>query len=35
MLGISQGTGTGKLVTELIQKKAPSIDLGAFGVERF
>jgi D-amino-acid dehydrogenase len=35
MLGISQGTGTGKLVTELLQKKAPSIELGAFGVERF
>jgi D-amino-acid dehydrogenase len=35
MLGISQGTGTGKLVTELVQKKAPSIALGVFGVERF
>jgi D-amino-acid dehydrogenase len=35
MLGISQGTGTGKLVTELVQKKASSIELGAFRVERF
>jgi D-amino-acid dehydrogenase len=35
MLGISQGTGTGKLVTELVQKKAPSIELGAFALERF
>jgi D-amino-acid dehydrogenase len=35
MLGISQGTGTGKLVTELVQTKAPSIELSAFNLERF
>ncbi|MBP6431833.1 MAG: FAD-dependent oxidoreductase [Ferruginibacter sp.] len=35
MLGISQGTGTGKLVTELVQKKGTSINLDAFAVERF
>ncbi|MBL0146998.1 MAG: FAD-dependent oxidoreductase [Chitinophagaceae bacterium] len=35
MLGISQGTGTGKIVTALIQKKAPGIDMSAFRLERF
>jgi D-amino-acid dehydrogenase len=35
MLGISQGTGTGKLVTEIIQRNNTSIDISAFGVERF
>jgi D-amino-acid dehydrogenase len=35
MLGISQGTGTGKLVTELVQKKAPNINLSAFTLNRF
>lgn len=35
MLGISQGTGTGKLVTEIIQRNDTSIDISAFGVERF
>ncbi len=35
MLGISQGTGTGKLVSQLIQKKKTEIDITAFSVERF
>jgi D-amino-acid dehydrogenase len=35
MLGISEGTGTGKLVTEIIQRKTTSIDIKAFKVERF
>ncbi len=35
MLGISEGTGTGKLVTELIQHKTSSINMSAFGAERF
>ncbi len=35
MLGISMGTGTGKLVTEMIQGKAARFDLSAFSVDRF
>ncbi len=35
MLGISMGTGTGKIVTEMIQGKSPRFDLSAFSVERF
>lgn len=35
MLGISQGPGTGKLVTELIQAKPTSIDTRAFDLRRF
>jgi len=35
MLGISEGTGTGKMVTEIIQRKTTSIDISAFRVERF
>lgn len=35
MLGISQGTGTGKLVTEIIEGKNTSIDISAFNPERF
>ncbi|MBS1511322.1 MAG: FAD-dependent oxidoreductase [Bacteroidetes bacterium] len=35
MLGISEGTGTGKLVTEIIQRKTTSIDISAFKIERF
>jgi D-amino-acid dehydrogenase len=35
MLGISEGTGTGRLVTEIIQRKTTSIDIKAFNVERF
>jgi len=35
MLGISEGTGTGKLVTEIIQRKSTSIDIRGFRVERF
>jgi D-amino-acid dehydrogenase len=35
MLGISEGTGTGKLVTEIIQRKTTTIDIKAFKVERF
>jgi len=35
MLGISEGTGTGKLVTEIIQRKTTSVNISAFKVERF
>ena len=35
MLGISQATGTGKLVCQLIQQQKPEIDISAFAVERF
>jgi D-amino-acid dehydrogenase len=35
MLGISLGAGTGKLVSELVQKIKPSMDLKPFHVERF
>jgi len=35
MLGLSLGAGTGKLVSELVGEKVPSIDLTPFAVERF
>jgi D-amino-acid dehydrogenase len=35
MLGISQGTGTGKLVSELIGGKGTEIDMTAFRLNRF
>ncbi len=35
MLGISEATGTGKLVTEIIQNKTTSFNTSAFKVERF
>ncbi len=35
MLGISQGTGTGKLVSEIISHKKCSIDITAFNVHRY
>lgn len=35
MLGISQGTGTGKLVSEIIAQKKCSIDITAFNVHRY
>lgn len=35
MLGISQGTGTGKLVSEIIAQKKCSIDITAFNVNRY
>jgi D-amino-acid dehydrogenase len=35
MLGISLGAGTGKLVSELVQKIQPSMDIKPFHVERF
>ncbi|RYG08454.1 MAG: FAD-binding oxidoreductase, partial [Chitinophagaceae bacterium] len=35
MLGLSLGAGTGKLVAEIVDEQAPSIDLSAFAVERF
>jgi D-amino-acid dehydrogenase len=35
MLGISEGTGTGKLVTEIVQHKKKSIDISAFKINRF
>lgn len=35
MLGISEGTGTGKLVAEIIRRKATSISINAFIPQRF
>lgn len=35
MLGISAGSGTGKIVAELINKSTPEIDITAFTPERF
>jgi D-amino-acid dehydrogenase len=35
MLGISEGTGTGKLVSEIIQSKQTSISIEAFKINRF
>lgn len=35
MLGISQGTGTGKLVSEIISQKKCSLDITAFNVNRY
>lgn len=35
MLGLSLGAGTGKLVSELVDEKASSMDLKPFAVERF
>ncbi len=35
MLGISEATGTGKIVSEIIQHKTTSLDIRAFKVDRF
>ena len=35
MLGISLAAGTGKLVEEIVEGGKPTIDISAFGVERF
>lgn len=35
MLGVSMGPVTGKLVGELVRELRPSVDLGAFEIERF
>ena len=35
MLGISQGTGTGKLISEIISSQKTSIDISAFNPARF
>lgn len=35
MLGISQGTGTGKLVSEMVLQQKTSIDISAFDPKRF
>jgi D-amino-acid dehydrogenase len=35
MLGISEGSGTGKIVSDLISNKSPQIDISAFSPERF
>jgi len=35
MLGISEGTGTGQLVTEIIEGRTTSVNINAFRVERF
>ncbi len=35
MVGVSLAPGTGKLVSEIIQRKTPAINLDAFNVQRF
>lgn len=35
MLGLSLGAGTGRLVSEVVDERRPSIDLAPFAVERF
>ena len=35
MVGVSLAPGTGKLVSEIIQRKTPTIDLSAFRLQRF
>jgi D-amino-acid dehydrogenase len=35
MLGVSLATGTGKLVSEIVQRKNTAIDINAFKIERF
>jgi D-amino-acid dehydrogenase len=35
MLGVSLATGTGKLITEIIQHKKPSVDISTFDPTRF
>ncbi|HTL06877.1 MAG TPA: FAD-dependent oxidoreductase [Chitinophagaceae bacterium] len=35
MLGLSLGAGTGKIVSELVNEKPPSMDIQPFAVERF
>jgi len=35
MVGVSLAPGTGKLVTDIIERKKPDIDINAFRVERF
>ena len=35
MLGVSEGSGTGKIVSDLIDKGHPEIDISAFSPERF
>jgi D-amino-acid dehydrogenase len=35
MLGITLGTGTGKIVSEIVQRKTTAIDISAFRTERF
>ena len=35
MLGVSQGTGTGKLVADIINQRKPELDISAFNPERF
>jgi D-amino-acid dehydrogenase len=35
MLGISQGTGTGKVISELVQHKTTSVDISHYKLDRF
>lgn len=35
MLGISQGAATGKIISDLVERTVPEIDISAFKVERF
>ncbi len=35
MVGVSMAPGTGKLVTEIIERKKTTVDMHAFSIERF
>jgi D-amino-acid dehydrogenase len=35
MLGISQGAATGKIISDLVERTAPEIDINAFRIKRF
>jgi D-amino-acid dehydrogenase len=35
MLGLSLGAGTGRLVSEIVDERRPSMDIRPFAVERF
>jgi len=35
MLGISEGAGTGKIISDIVDKRSTSIDISAFKVDRF
>lgn len=35
MLGISEGAGTGKIISDIVENRSTSIDISAFKVKRF
>lgn len=35
MLGISQGAATGKIISDLVERRVPEIDINAFKIKRF